>query len=322
MAEGVLPLETVRSMSTELETKSISLPEERDRSMASGVLGVAGATPCLLCGGDRHRVVFRESDIDILRCRHCGHVFSSHVADPHYDGFWGDDVGDEEHFYWKTARRSMYDAFFKRFLDGRSGRLLDMGSGLGFFVKAAGAIPNWEAHGCEISPAAVRYAREKLGLTTVTCSRLEDAPLPSGSFDMITMWDVIDHIARPDPLLQRCHALLRNSGICVIRTPNVRVQLPRARVNKLLWGIKRDGWYLQPRDHMHHYSTTSIRALMQRNGFANVTFVHLPPVQASGNLVRAVKTLWFGGVRALAFVTAGHVNLDNLFVVARKGPAV
>ena len=55
---------------------------------------------------------------------------------------------------------------------------------------------NWEAYGCEISPAAVRYARETLGLTNVICARLDEVDLPPSSFDLVTMWDVIDHIPR------------------------------------------------------------------------------------------------------------------------------
>src|SRR5262245_7007000 len=67
----------------------------------------ANGLTCLLCGGRRHRVAFREFDIDILRCRACGHVFSSYEADPHYDGFWGDEVADADH-YWSIARQPMY----------------------------------------------------------------------------------------------------------------------------------------------------------------------------------------------------------------------
>ena len=69
------------------------------------------------------------------------------------------------------------------------------------------------------------------------------------SFDIVTMWDVIDHILRPDPLLKRCHALLREGGICFIRTSNIFNQLLRARLKKLVWGMQPGVTYLQARDH-------------------------------------------------------------------------
>jgi 2-polyprenyl-3-methyl-5-hydroxy-6-metoxy-1,4-benzoquinol methylase len=279
---------------------------------------------CLICGGQDHRPVFNESGIDILRCRKCRHVFSSFAAEPHYDGFWGDEVPETEHFYWQTARARMYQDFLERFVAGRSGRLLDMGCGLGFFLRAVERHATWKTYGCEISPAAVQYARRTLGLTNVVCTRLEDADFPPGSMDVITMWDVLDHIPRPDPLLRRCHTLLSEEGMLFIRTPNVPIQLLRARLRKLLWGMRPGVEYLQARNHAHHYSPGSIRRLLARNGFSRARFVHLPPVQGSGRtnvtLLPSAKTVWFESVRALAFVSGGRWNFDNLFVVTQKEP--
>ncbi len=290
--------------------------------MVDAINGGVESTKCLLCGGLRHRPIFNEHGIDILQCCNCHHVFSSFAANPHYDGFWGEEVGEGDHFYWSKARSRMHQDFFKRFLIGRSGRLLDMGCGLGFFLKAMTPYENWEAYGCEISPAAVRYGRETLGVSNIICSRLDAADFPHNSFDLITLWDVIDHILRPDPLLRRCHELLREGGICFIRTPNVCMQLPRARLIKLLRGMKPGVAYLQAQDHLHHYSMSSIRRLLERNGFSGVEFVHLHPIQsvsgANGGFLQGIKNVWFEVAYALAIASRGHMNFDNLFVVARK----
>ncbi len=291
----------------------------------------AGVRPaplqCLMCGGGQHRVVFTELGIDILRCESCGHVFSSFRADPHYSGFWGSEVAAGEHHYWSKARARMHRDFFKRFVEGRSGRLLDMGSGLGFFLKAMAPYRDWDTYGCEISPAAVRHAREHLGLQNVVCSPLQDADLPRASFDIITMWDVLDHILRPDPLLSHAHALLKNDGILFIRTPNVATQLLRARVMKAVGRAQPDKGYLQGSDHPHHYSMRSVRALLERNGFADVAFIHLHPIGSVSGigwkaaLVGPLKNMSYQVLRALAVCSGGHLNFDNLFVVARKGAA-
>jgi SAM-dependent methyltransferase len=277
---------------------------------------------CLLCGDLRHEVVFNEFGADILRCRRCRHIFSSYAGDPHYDGFWGDEVPEGEQFYWRAARASMHQDFVARFVSGRAGRLLDMGCGLGYFLKVIERYDEWEGYGCEVSPAAVRYAREKLRLPRVAQSHLEEAAFPEASFDVITMWDVIDHILHPDPLLKRCHALLKAGGICFIRTPNAPVELFRARLRKLIHGLRADLPYMQARDHMHHYSAGGIRRLLERTGFGQIEFVHLHPIEgvSSGKraLVRCVKNTCYAGVRALAAASSGRLNLDNLFVVARK----
>jgi hypothetical protein len=60
---------------------------------------------------------------------------------------------------------------------------------------------------------------------------------------------------------------------------------------------------------------------LKRNGFAEVSFAHLRPVAAEPGASRfeqPAKDAWFEAVRALAVLTGGLVNLDNLFVVARK----
>ena len=275
---------------------------------------------CLLCGGLRHRTIFNEFEVDILQCIDCHHVFSSFVADPHFDGFWGDEVGNADPFYWSKGRARMHGDFVKSFIAGHSGRLLDMGCGLGYFIKALAPYPNWEVSGCEISAAAVRYGRETLGLRNVVCSRLEDAEFPRSFFDMITMWDVLEHIPHPDPLLRHCHGLLREGGLCFIRTPNVVAQLMRARLRKLAFGMRPELAYLMARDHMHHYSAVSIRHLLERNGFAVVKFMHLHPIQSKADnaVTYAAKNMCFETLKALAMLSGGSLNLDNLFVLARK----
>ena len=285
------------------------------------VTRAAESLECLLCGSRQHRPVFEELGVQILRCKRCGHVFSSYAGDAHYEGFWGAEVPQDEHFYWSKARAKMHGDFRREFLDGRSGRLLDMGCGLGFFLKTVASCEQWEAHGCEISPAAVHYARNTLGLQNVMVGRLQDVSLPQHSFDIITMWDVLDHILNPDPLLARCHDLLREDGILFIRTPNVFNQLLRARVKKAVRGLRPGVSYLMARDHFHHYSQASIRKLLRRNGFRSVEFTHLHPIEGlskSGPVVRGFKRLSFQAVQGLAVASMGYLNFDNLFVVGKK----
>ena len=285
-----------------------------DRSMAPQV--------CLLCGGGEHHPILCECGIDILRCCKCHHVFSSFKADPFYDGFWGGHVPEGEHPYWNKARSRMYQDFHRQFIVGRSGRLLDFGCGLGFFLKSMAQYENWESKGCEISPVAVRYARETLALKNINCGRLEDSDFPTGSFDLITMWDVLEHMPQPEYVLRRCHALLKNGGRLFIRTPNVSIQLFKARLRRLFRGAENNTSYLQVKDHAHHYSKSSIQELLKRYGFSRIEFVHLHPVEdCSGSLssvCRGITRAMFIVVKVLAGASNGHLNFDNLFVLAEK----
>jgi Zn ribbon nucleic-acid-binding protein len=105
-------------------------------------------TTCLVCKSQKNRVVFREHEVDMLRCLGCGHVFSSWEADQNYEEFWGESsIENEDQFWWNEAHGPMYSGFGRRFLEGRQGKLLDVGCGLGYFVKRASEHAGWDAYG-------------------------------------------------------------------------------------------------------------------------------------------------------------------------------
>lgn len=281
---------------------------------------------CLICGGHEHEVVFTEFEVDVLRCPCCGHVSSSFERDDHYTGYFGgDDLGAAEQPFWDEAHRRMYDHFGERFLAGRAGRILDVGCGLGYFVRHAGRWPGWEAHGCEISPQAADFAREWLKLDRVRPGPVEEAGYAAGSFDVVTLWDVIEHLAQPEPLLVHVAALLRDDGFLFLHTPNAPLQLLKARLKRLALGVRPGVHYLEAKDHLHLYAPATMRRLLRRCGFANVRFTHLRPIQSvAGGTGRAgvvAKEAWYLAARALDALTLGAVNVNNsLFVVARTGP--
>ncbi|MHC5019547.1 MAG: class I SAM-dependent methyltransferase [Planctomycetota bacterium] len=287
----------------------------------------AGTRPrCLLCGADDPVVVFHEFGVDIVRCKPCGHVYSTWVADIDFDGYFEtQDLGDgsREREYWDAAHAAMYADFGRRFLRGRSGTLLDVGAGLGFFVKhVTEHFPEWEPHGSEISAKAVAFANEQLGLPTMVAGRVQDGPWAPGTFDLITMWDVIEHLADPDGMLQHLRSLLKPAGRLFVHTPNIRVQLPKAKLKRWLKGMDESRNYLEARDHLHDYSPATLRKVLERNGFTGVHFFHLTPLQAVGGRrslpALLAKNGWAFTAKWLHRLTFGAVNLGNLYAVAGR----
>jgi 2-polyprenyl-3-methyl-5-hydroxy-6-metoxy-1,4-benzoquinol methylase len=282
-----------------------------------------GRARCIVCGSKERVAVFHEFGIDMLECRECGHVYSSWQGGQDYDGYFATVPQESEvEPFWNRQHARMYDDFRRRFLDGRRGRLLDVGCGLGYFVKRAGDVPGWEAYGYEISPHAVAFARQTLGLSNVFCGKVESSDFAPGSFDVITLWDVIEHIPDPDPLLTYLHGLLAHDGILCMHTPNAVVQVPKARIKRRLFGMKPDGHYLEARDHVNLYKTSTLRRVLLRNGFHGITYIHLSPIDAVAGIrapiARLAKRAWFLTAVLLFHATFGRINLDNLFVVARR----
>lgn len=279
---------------------------------------------CIICKSNRNKVVFRESRADVLRCRNCGHVFSSYEADQDFDGYFGyEPIESGEQFWWNEAHRAMYEDFCRKLLRGRSGKLLDVGCGLGFFLKHVSAYPAWQVFGYEISQQGVDFARNKLQLRNVSCGKVEESRLRRKNFDIITLWDVIEHIPDPDPFLSYLTSILKDDGFLFMHTPNVQNQLPKARLKVLLRGMRPGIQYLDAKDHVNIYSPKLLAQVLRRNGFRDVTFDHLRPIQSvSGGrsrFLRAVKNGWYYSSVMLSHMTLGRVNVDNLFVKAKKG---
>ena len=278
---------------------------------------------CIVCEGSENKVVFQEFGIDILKCTTCGHVFSSYDASQNYDGYFGAERVDSENQFWfNEAHERMYEDFCHRFVGGKSGKLLDVGCGLGYFVKRVSDFSSWQVFGCEISKQAVDFAKTKLGLPNIFCGRVEDSKFSQKSFDIITLWDVIEHIPNPDPLLSHLSLLLKDDGMLFLHTPNVTVQLPKAKMKKYLNGMREGIHYLEAKDHINIYSENTIQRILHRSGYNNVKFIHLNPIQSvSGSknqFLKFLKNLWFYSSVTFFYMTLGRINLDNLFVLARK----
>ena len=153
-------------------------------------------------------------------------------------------------------------ADIERYLDNGAHkiRLLDVGCSSGAFVAAAQSL-GIEAEGVEPSSAPAKTARES-GLK-VYRGLLEELNLPSSSYDVITLFEVIEHLKDPLSLLKECHRILREKGLLVIRTGNTDSW--SAHHQKGRWeyySIEAHG------GHVSFFNPASVRKLAERSGFS------------------------------------------------------
>jgi SAM-dependent methyltransferase len=129
----------------------------------------------------------------------------------------------------------------------RGGRLLDVGCATGNFLNEMRRRGGWEVFGVEPNPEAAAYAARRFS-HHVHVSTLADADFPPASFDVITMWNVLEHLHTPWADLLRVRDLLREGGVLVFSIPNL--ESIEARFFGPLWL----GWdlprhlYLFPRE--------------------------------------------------------------------------
>ncbi len=147
----------------------------------------------------------------------------------------------------------------------RRGRVLDIGCGSGQFLGRLAAL-GYECHGTELSEETGRRAAAVPGL------RLHVGPLDRDtfspeSFDLISIWHVLEHLPDPDEVIRNCRRWLAPGGHLMIAVPNIAS-----------WqaGLFRGAWFhLDPPRHLQHFDPASLRAILREAGFRTPQFRHL-----------------------------------------------
>lgn len=137
------------------------------------------------------------------------------------------------------------------------GKLLDIGCATGKILEVA-RENGWNARGVEISAWAAEGARRK-GFEVHT-GTLEEAHLPEASMDVITMFDVIEHIPDPRKTLHEVHRLLRPGGTLVVQTPNANGFGAR-------FLYRSRSMIVQPGAHLILFSPSGLRRMLEQQGF-------------------------------------------------------
>jgi SAM-dependent methyltransferase len=143
------------------------------------------------------------------------------------------------------------------------GRLLDVGCSYGGFLIEM-QLRGWDVMGIEPFSDAVTFCKERLGLN-VLCGDIDNGMLPEGAFDVVTLWEVIEHFASPVAAMRRLTHLAAPDSILMLTTPNPNS--PAALFAREDW----IGW--KPPTHLCLFDFNTIRILLERTGWT-VRTVH------------------------------------------------
>ena len=179
-------------------------------------------------------------------------------------------------------------------------RFLDIGCGSGAGVRAAADL-GWDALGLDIDPQLIREGRGQLQVD-LRCVPVLDAELPAGSFDLVRLRDVIEHLPNPRDVLARVAELLAPGGVALFVTPNeaglaTRLRVALRRPRRLIATVP-------PPHHLHSFTPRTLALTMRRAGLMPIRTFTTSPTDwryvTSHNLARAeaaplLQPLWRAG---------------------------
>ena len=195
----------------------------------------------------------------IVECRHCGLVYANPrwAADDVVSAYSAveDNTYVEERLGRElTFRHHLRD--MERITGPAAGRaLLDVGAYIGVFVEMA-ADAGWQAQGVEPSEWAVAEAQRR-GLD-LRVGTLDSVDLAEESFDVITLWDVIEHLTDPAAELEKVRRLLRPGGWLVIHTMDIDSALARIAGRRWPWLMDM---------HLYYFGKRTLRRMLSEHGY-------------------------------------------------------
>lgn len=280
---------------------------------------IRAVAACPLCGGARLRRCFEidhfESDplyawaeqagytrVPIVECRDCGFAFkgkqpAQELLERHYaeTGREYQDRLAEDDPAFRSDYRLARQFLRQRFPQG--GRALDVGCGRGFFLKSLAT--GWELYGVEPSRNAADYAARQHGITA-HAGDLLSAGFAAESFDVVSLFDVVEHLSQPARVFTEVRRIMKPGGWLVAGTGNWGALT--ARLAGRQWA------YLAIPDHLSFFSQTSLRRALVSAGFSRILFRNLH----HGRLSMDVTSGWLRAVirhRAISLFGPGITRL-------------
>jgi len=262
---------------------------------------------CPICGSKSIYNYFKD-DPYLKECKDCKIVFTypvpedlSEAYDEEYYKIWHDKQHIQRVKLWRRRLKTV-----KKFC--KSGKLLDVGTGDGLFLKVA-KTANFDVYGTEISTAAVRAAKSLYDLD-IHLIKIENADLEGNSFDVITIWHVIEHVTNPLEVLKKVYSLSKPGAVVFVATPNFDKYLSR-----IIYRLKNNKPYpfysSKGEQHVFHFTGYTLEKVIKKAGFNIIT---------TGVDFAAVK-LKFKVLEYASFILSAifHRNWnENIFVIAQK----
>jgi len=221
---------------------------------------------CPICRRRTNEVqLWTKNAFQYVRCVNCGLIYiNPQLSDEAVANIYSSVLYDQKSERLDLLLPTLYKykaQLLKKFERFRStDQLLDVGCFKGFFLYSA-SQRGWKTFGTEVSVPATRFASRELGQQVFLGDLLRQPHLEQSDFDVVTLFDVIEHLSRPYLYLQKIHGLLRPGGLLYMETPNFHA-LPRFVLGKK--------WTIFNSLHRYYFTPRTMTRILQKVGFESV----------------------------------------------------
>jgi len=279
---------------------------------------------CNLCGSAESRLIFpstvqssaevadyvsTNTDYgryhNIVQCTECGLLYMS-PRDIGIPDFYGE-VEDQAYLDTWEERAITFRGHLELLKKIKSaGKILDVGCYAGIFLHEAKKA-GYEVAGIEPSRWASEYARQKTGaqVWTGTCERIT---LPPAEFDVVTVWDVVEHFEDPSACFRALHPTIKPGGLILVTTHDIDSRAAR------IFG-KRYPWLM--RFHLFHFSPKTLGKMLRRCGFEIIsTEYYTKKFSVDYLMSRLGLRSWFPWFKKILV----PVPTGDMFLIAARKP--
>jgi 2-polyprenyl-3-methyl-5-hydroxy-6-metoxy-1,4-benzoquinol methylase len=242
---------------------------------------------CPMCGSEHHRVHMAFPEIPVVKCAECDFMWSSKILPEHMlTAYYERNFGGERQLQGQIVNSKVNAWAVGKLLEGRAiSSILDVGTGYGFLLKELCKARELDAAGVELSQQEAEYAKATLSLK-VTNTLLKDSGLPRNHFDLVTCFEVIEHVSDPCEFISELAGYVRVNGFLLIMTDNFESRM----ANVLGAGFPK--WI--PHEHISHFAPSTLkRALARTTGMSLVKSMSYTPwevlLRASYYKLRGLK---------------------------------
>ncbi|MBR9705525.1 class I SAM-dependent methyltransferase [Candidatus Pacearchaeota archaeon] len=235
---------------------------------------------CNLCGSNNLKPVLKTKDyrfqidnklFQIVKCKNCDLKFlNPRPNEKEIKKYYPDDIK------WEKEEPKVQNEKYSIIKNLKKGKILDIGCAKGEFLSFL-KNKGYDVYGVE--PSADSKIAEKKGIKV----KNSISDFKKNFFDIITMWQVIEHLHNPNETLKKINHLLKKDGNLVISTLNM--ESSEAKFFKKHW------FHLDIPRHLYFFSPKTLKKLLQKNGFKIIKIKHFSKQHSHAGIIFSLKNI-------------------------------